>query len=99
MIIKPGQVYTDKNAYFKIIDVIGNMIRYISKHRYEEASWDVNVQVISAEIMADYFKSGCLKLMNEPVITGCQHEFKPYTGLRETYNYCVKCDHKESQAV
>jgi hypothetical protein len=25
----------------------------------------------------------------------CQHEFKEYVGLMESYKYCTKCDHKE----
>lgn len=31
-----------------------------------------------------------------PFKTSCQHEFKSYMGLTESYNYCVKCDQKET---
>lgn len=27
-------------------------------------------------------------------IPTCQHEYKQYVGLTESFNYCVKCDHK-----
>jgi hypothetical protein len=33
-------------------------------------------------------------LATAPANTGCQHEFKLYTGFRETYEYCVNCDIK-----
>lgn len=36
-----------------------------------------------------------------PIITdlltkqGCQHEYKAYQGFNESYDYCIKCDHKK----
>jgi hypothetical protein len=31
----------------------------------------------------------------EQAPTGCKHEYKPYYGLRESYQYCTKCDNKK----
>lgn len=31
---------------------------------------------------------------NPEVILGCSHTFKTYYGLRESFDFCVKCDKK-----
>ena len=35
----------------------------------------------------------------QPTEPGCQHEYVRYVGLRETYNFCVRCDHKDFDQV
>jgi hypothetical protein len=37
------------------------------------------------------------QVFKTPIIgeSGCNHEFKEYVGLTESYKYCLKCDHKE----
>lgn len=40
-------------------------------------------------------------LNKEPIATKpawCYHTYVPYIGLTETYNYCNKCNKKESEA-
>lgn len=32
-----------------------------------------------------------------PILQSCAHEFKLYTGLTETFNYCTKCNKKENE--
>lgn len=29
------------------------------------------------------------------IIKECQHEYKLYQGFTQSYNYCIKCDHKQ----
>lgn len=83
--VKHGQVYKVMNdSEIKITGVEWGYVIYSVKNG--------GTSYIREKDFETAIKQGRVKLITD---SGCSHVFKQYTGIIETYNYCIHCDYKQ----
>lgn len=102
--IKVNDVYENKNTNtkYKITATDEDRTSCVTWNK-ELNTWNKSAYTGSTKSLIEQIKSGITILLRPDSITAltsdiCNHEFKYYHGLIETYEYCSKCDEKREVA-
>jgi len=99
--LKLGETYVsnDGREFFFIVDVVNDMVKF--KHRVKDnLYWRDERAGLNAFEMC--ILDGTISLQGEPIklmkagSEYCKHDFQSYTGIIETYEYCLLCDAKRT---
>jgi hypothetical protein len=103
-------VEDNHGTHFIIIDTSDALVRVGSKHNKdmfvhfkEDTSFDINKFVKGKPVtwsLQDAFDDMVLPMgQGNKQDTGCQHKWQAYTGLSESFEFCITCDAKRHKKV